>query len=584
MKQALLNIGEEIASYRIESFVARGGMAVVYRAMDIRLARTVALKLLAPELSANDNFRQRFMRESRLAAACDHPNIIPIYEAGEVEDRLYIAMRYVVGSDLRGLLDREGPLPLDRALALFSQVAGALDAAHARGLVHRDVKPGNIMVASGAGHEDSDHVYLTDFGLTKRSLSLTGYTTAGHFLGTIDYVAPEQIAGKPVDARADIYALGSVLYEALTAVPPFQRDDDAALLWAHLSAPPPRVTVHRPDLPPQVDHVLARALAKEPEDRYSSCREFLSELRQLHGAPSAESGGERGSHPPEAGRERGSHSPEAGGERGSRLPEVGSGRVTAPGQRQPAPADSVPTPVGGPPTSPPSAPASPHAADNGAGTTSRGLPVRLLSAAVGLVVLLAVAAVFALHGGSDRDGRLSETYHGSLAVPFTFRYPHGWSGVPHGGNTGFVVFSRRPHDEQQLFAGGGWRETDQLLRDRPGDVAGLWTRHTANGLYDITNPAAIQEQIRSDMSGSSFTFERPQRLSLGDHDTLRVEGTMKEPNGSGTLRFRYFLVAVQPFGDETAHLLFFSTPDRFAKDGTTFDAISASADFSQAAG
>lgn len=562
MKQALLNIGEEIASYRIESFVARGGMAVVYRAMDIRLARTVALKLLAPELSANDNFRQRFMRESRLAAACDHPNIIPIYEAGEVEDRLYIAMRYVVGTDLRGLLDREGPLPLDRALALFSQVAGALDAAHARGLVHRDVKPGNIMVASGAGHEDSDHVYLTDFGLTKRSLSLTGYTTAGHFLGTIDYVAPEQIAGKPVDARADIYALGSVLYEALTAVPPFQRDDDAALLWAHLSAPPPRVTVHRPDLPLEVDHVLARALAKEPDDRYRSCREFLGELRQLHGAPSAQTGGVRGSH----------------------LPEVGSGRVTAPEQGQPA-AGSVPIPVGSVEVGLAAGPlgGSPRVTDSSA-PASRRLPVRLLSAAVGLVILLAVAAAFALHGGSDRGGGRSETYAGSLAVPFTFRYPHGWSGVAHGGNTGFVIFSRRPHDEQQLFAGGGWREADQLLRDRPGDVAGLWTRHTSNGLYDITNPEAIQEQIRSDMSGSSFTFERQQRLSLGDHDALRIDGTMKDPNGSGALHFRYFLVAVQPYGDETAHLLFFSTPDRFAKDSTTFDAISASADFSQAAG
>ncbi|WP_055489293.1 serine/threonine-protein kinase [Streptomyces sp. TP-A0356] len=271
--------GRRIAGYRIEEEIGRGGMAVVYRARDLRLDRTVALKLLAPELARNDTFRRRFTHESRVAAAIDHPHIVPVYEAGETEGVLYIAMRYVAGHDLRRLLDREGPLPSATALRIAVQVASALDAAHDHGLVHRDVKPGNVLVAEGTDSDHPEHVYLTDFGLTKKSLSLSGFTTVGQFVGTLDYVAPEQISGKPVDGRCDVYGLGCVVYETLAGRPPFLRDDDMALLWAHQYDQPPPLTGMRPDLDSAVDAVFAKALAKSPDDRYGSCLAFVAALR-----------------------------------------------------------------------------------------------------------------------------------------------------------------------------------------------------------------------------------------------------------------------------------------------------------------
>ncbi|MFJ8596267.1 serine/threonine-protein kinase [Streptomyces sp. NPDC093598] len=272
-------IGQQIAGYRIEQEIGRGGMAVVYRARDLRLERTVALKLLAPELARNDTFRRRFTHESRAAAAIDHPHIVPVFEAGETDGVLYIAMRYVAGSDLRHLLDREGPMPPVTAVRVAAQVASALDAAHDHGLVHRDVKPGNILVSRGTDSDHPEHVYLTDFGLTKKSLSLTGFTTVGQFVGTLDYVAPEQISGKPVDARCDVYGFACVVFETLAGHPPFLRDDDMALLWAHQYDEPPPLTEDRPDLDPRVDPVFAQALAKSPDDRYPSCLAFVAALR-----------------------------------------------------------------------------------------------------------------------------------------------------------------------------------------------------------------------------------------------------------------------------------------------------------------
>ncbi|MEV0992151.1 serine/threonine-protein kinase [Streptomyces sp. NPDC049949] len=286
--------GKRIAGYLVESEIGRGGMAVVYLARDLRLDRPVALKLLAPELARNDVFRQRFAHESKVAAAIDHPHIVPVFEAGETDGLLYIAMRYVPGQDLRALLDRTGPLPVETAARIAAQVASALDAAHAHDLVHRDVKPGNILVAEGTDSEHPEHVYLTDFGLTKKSLSLTGFTSVGQFVGTLDYVAPEQISGKPVDARCDVYSLGCVVYETLTGSPPFRRDDDMALLWAHQFDPPPAVSSRRPGLPAAVDEVLAKALAKSPDDRWSSCLEFTGALRRA----GSESGPPPGAPPP----------------------------------------------------------------------------------------------------------------------------------------------------------------------------------------------------------------------------------------------------------------------------------------------
>ncbi|NEA98331.1 serine/threonine-protein kinase [Streptomyces sp. SID13726] len=272
-------VGRQVAGYRIEQEVGRGGMAVVYRARDLRLDRTVALKLLAPELARNDTFRNRFSHESRVAAAIDHPHIVPVFEAGETDGVLYIAMRYVSGSDLRHLLDRQGPLPLPTALRIAAQVASALDAAHEHGLVHRDVKPGNILVARGTDSDHPEHTYLTDFGLTKKSLSLTGFTTVGQFVGTLDYVAPEQISGRPVDGRCDVYGFACVVYESLTGHPPFRRDDDMALLWAHQYDPPPALSEAGPGLPARLDAVFAKALAKSPDDRHDSCLAFVAALR-----------------------------------------------------------------------------------------------------------------------------------------------------------------------------------------------------------------------------------------------------------------------------------------------------------------
>jgi serine/threonine-protein kinase len=276
-------IGTEIAGYRVEREIGRGGMAVVYCARDLRLGRTVALKLLTPEYTRNDAFRRRFAQESRIAAAIDHPNIVPVFEAGEAEGILYIAMCFVSGLDLRALIDREGPLPVATALRIAAQLASALDAAHARDLVHRDVKPGNVLVAKGVDSDHPEHVYLTDFGLAKKSLSLTGFTTAGEFVGTLDYVAPERIAGRPVDGRADLYSLACVVHETLAGAPPFQCADHLDLLWAHQYDPPPVLSEARPDIPPAADDVLRRALAKIPDDRYRTCLEFVAALRTATG-------------------------------------------------------------------------------------------------------------------------------------------------------------------------------------------------------------------------------------------------------------------------------------------------------------
>src|SRR5439155_12415145 len=218
-------IGTTMGGYHIERLLGRGGMGRVYLAEDARLGRKVALKLLDPDLAEDERFRERFARESRLAASLDHPNVVPIYEAGEHEGVLFIAMRYVEGTDLARLIEEQGALGLDRTAAILSQVAAALDVAHEHGLVHRDVKPGNILVGRG------EHTYLTDFGLIKRREADTGLTKTGQFMGSVDYAAPEQIRGEPVDARTDVYSLGCVLYECLVGEPPFAHDPEVAVLY-----------------------------------------------------------------------------------------------------------------------------------------------------------------------------------------------------------------------------------------------------------------------------------------------------------------------------------------------------------------
>ena len=262
--RAAFTPGASFAGYRIESMVGRGGMGVVYQATDLSLERPVALKVIAPELSQDEHFRTRFLREPKLAASLDHPNVIPIYEAGEHDGELYLAMRFVEGTDLRTLLEREGKLTAERTLAILGQVAGALDAAHRRALVHRDVKPANVLI------DGDGHAYLTDFGITKQ---LGGASTdTGRMVGTLDYLAPEQIRGEPVDGRTDSYALACVLYECLTGKPPFRRSTEAETMWAHMQEEPAAIRGR-----PRLDAAIRKSVAKDREDRYGSCVELVDE-------------------------------------------------------------------------------------------------------------------------------------------------------------------------------------------------------------------------------------------------------------------------------------------------------------------
>ncbi|MDX6668054.1 MAG: hypothetical protein QOK04_1434 [Solirubrobacteraceae bacterium] len=261
-----LTPGAELAGYRIEEIAGRGGMGVVYRATQLSLGRPVALKLIAGELAEDPAFRERFKRESRVAALIDHPNVIPVYEAGEDDGLLFITMRYVDGTDLRTMIGRDGSIEPHRAAAIVRQTGAGLDAAHAQGLVHRDVKPANILIT----HDGDEHVYLTDFGLTKQVSGSAGLTRSGQFVGTLDYMPPEQIEGRNVDARSDVYALGCVLFHAVTGAVPYVRDSEVSKMWAHINDPPPVATEVRADVPAELDGVIQRAMAKDPDERYPS--------------------------------------------------------------------------------------------------------------------------------------------------------------------------------------------------------------------------------------------------------------------------------------------------------------------------
>ncbi len=259
--------GVEIDGFVIESVAGRGGMGVVYRARQNQPDRMVALKVIASDMAGDPVFRARFERESSIAAQIEHPNVIPVYAVGEADGVLYLAMRFVEGTDLRGLLAQEGRLAPHRAAAIVEQAGQALDAAHAHGLVHRDVKPANVLIASVGGRE---HVYLSDFGLSRLAEGSQGLTGTGAFLGTIDYVAPEQARGDRIDARADVYSLGCLLFQTVTGTVPFPLDSDLAKLYAHDQKPPPSALERNPDLPAAFEGVLARAMAKSPDDRYLS--------------------------------------------------------------------------------------------------------------------------------------------------------------------------------------------------------------------------------------------------------------------------------------------------------------------------
>ena len=272
-------IGTEVARFRIDSEIGRGGMGVVYLAEQDSPRRKVALKILTPQLANDPSFRERFRRESEAAASIEHPSVVPIYGAGESDGQLYLAMRYVEGTDLGTLIAREGPLAPERAARICTQIAEALAAAHRRGVVHRDVKPGNVLL------DADDHAYLSDFGLVRQTHIGTGITKTGQLTGTIDYVAPEQIRGDQVDGRADVYSLGCVLFECLVGEPPFRRDTEVATLYAHLESPTPRPSERRPGIPLALDEVVTEATAKSADERFASAHDLASALSVGMGGP-----------------------------------------------------------------------------------------------------------------------------------------------------------------------------------------------------------------------------------------------------------------------------------------------------------
>src|SRR5919197_610882 len=285
-----LRIGALLAGFRVESLLAEGAMGTVYLAEETSTGRRVALKVLAPELAHDERFRRRFLRETELVASLEHPHVVPTLASGEEDGTLYLAMAYVEGPDLRRLLRHEGRLEPERALDLIEQAADALDAAHAAGVVHRDVKPGNILVEQGSEGEDA---YVCDFGLARHVSSVSSLPSERGVVGTIDCVPPEQIEGGTIDGRADVYSLGCVLYECLAGERPFDRETELSVLFAHLNEPPSPITDFRAELPAALDTVFATALAKPPDDRYATCGELVQAARAALQGKTLRSGARR---------------------------------------------------------------------------------------------------------------------------------------------------------------------------------------------------------------------------------------------------------------------------------------------------
>ncbi len=423
-----LQIGTVVGSYRIESFIAHGGMAFVYEATDTRLGRHVALKLLAAPPTHERDFRERFMRESRYAASLDHPNIVPVYEAGEADGLLFIAMRFVEGVNLDTRLHEVTRLDATQTLAILTPIAEALDMAHAAGLVHRDVKPANILLAgTGRGHE---HVYLSDFGITKSTSGLTKLTATGDVIGTMAYTAPEQIRGEPIDARTDMYALGCVAYQCLTGEAPFVRDNQWALVYAHLNELPEPMSSHRPELA-AADAVVARALEKDPAKRYAKCEDFTDALREAmtagrgEGLPTELIAGQR--------TDAGAGQPAGQAPDGARAQASATGQPSssrpvddrpAPGAALPAPpADQHPRPVAAPASGTPASRA-PDRARNG---------VRRRSAIVAALAVVAVVAVLVAILGPWSGTRLESGSGRPAAVSVTTDAASAGSGGPSAG-------------------------------------------------------------------------------------------------------------------------------------------------------
>lgn len=613
-------LGAEIAGYRIESVIGRGGMAVVYRAEDTRLGRKVALKLLSSSLSDQEHFKQRFIKESRLAASLDHPNIIPIYEAGNADGLLFIAMRYVVGSDLKVAL-ADGPVTPARASRLFEQIGDALDAAHNLGLVHRDVKPGNILLTSL--HERSDHVYLTDFGLTKRASSLTaGLTGTGHFLGTIDYVAPEQITSKPVDARTDIYALGCVLYECLTGQVPFHRDDDAATMWAHLVDPPPPVTASRHDLSSAVDDVVARAMAKAPDDRYQSCHQLVQDLKAALELPVAvrssrsASGDdaaastlarehEQETHIGQADSDAAGHPSFPPGVLGfgpspsSVAPSTGGPKHAVESVRDDhiAPGARGVEPAGFDPDYPSDHDEQESPEENWYSEDELVEPATVghrrrwwwaLAAAIAVLAVLAVVAALVFLP-SDRKVSLPNRYTSgsqfASVIRFTVDTPADWAKQDGSGEE--VVLSPAAGSVGNLFfdqgSAGSWTDVGTLLASDSRAATGVWL-HSELTPLDRSSTQSLVADIQIRLPADASFTTAPLRQNIGGMPSDEIQGQVANP-ADPAVRLQFVADAVQykAVSNQTATMLvvFFAAPAKFSGQQALFDRIRKTITFPQ---
>ena len=416
----MLSPGTIVSGYRVDGVLGEGGMGIVYRATQLSLSRTVALKILATELSQDTAFRERFRREGLLQAAIDHEHIVTVYEAGDTEHGLFLAMRLIRGPTLKDMI-LSGELDPARTLRILAQVAGALDTAHDVGLTHRDIKPQNILIGA------NDHAYLADFGLTQASDEVS-LTETGQFIGTIDYVAPEQVQGQGTSARSDVYSLTAVLYEALTGHVPFARQNEAAVLYAHISEPPPRATERRGDLPQEIDAVIARGMAKAPGDRYASAGELIQEARAAFGdQPAAET-----TMRPQA--------PAPAGARGEIIP-AGDRTVTRRAQPAGSPAAATTLAAQAPAAvTTPAAAAAAATAPAAAATAPAAAPPRaarrrgLSGAALGLLIALGVGGAAAGYvlgsGGDDGSGADSEPLVNSASAgAIELSFPAGWKRV-----------------------------------------------------------------------------------------------------------------------------------------------------------
>jgi predicted Ser/Thr protein kinase len=414
----LLSPGTIVSGYRVDGVLGEGGMGVVYRATQLSLNRTVALKILAVELSQDGAFRERFRREGLLQAAIDHQHIVTVYDTGDTEHGLFLAMRLIRGPTLKDMI-HSGELDPGRTLRILTQVAGALDTAHDVGLTHRDIKPQNILIGA------EDHAYLADFGLTQASDEVS-LTETGQFIGTIDYVAPEQVQGLGASARSDVYSLTAVLYEALTGVVPFLRMNEAAVLFAHISETPPPVTERRADLPTEIDAVIERGMAKAPEDRYASAGELIAAARAAFGDETAIAA----APPPPAPlpTERAADTIRAGEQTRARRTQPTPGV---------APAAAITPPGGTPiaaPSTIPSAPTgqaeSPAAPPPAAAPARRGLTGGAIALLAGLGVAAAIGGFLIGNGGSSGAGETAmELGNSASAGTVEVSFPDGWQRV-----------------------------------------------------------------------------------------------------------------------------------------------------------